>query len=147
MEAELTALAASGATTPVGPLVSETWIPVRFFARVGDEGSDEEELRGHKAGLTATRASRDRDAEADIEAGLRMRMCRELQADRQAADAWRQLLAKWGSSIGEDRLAVHNSISGGVQNGPVFQGQSFSGLTLGGSSIHSPQGEAGRSRE
>jgi hypothetical protein len=153
VEAELTALAASGATTLVGLMVSETWTQARdrvarFFARGGDEGSAEEELRLSREELVAARESGDEDAEADIEAEWRMRMRRALRADRQAAEELRQLLAELDpGTSGERPPAVHNSISGGVQNGPVFQGRDFSGLSFGSSGVRPPEREAGRSGE
>ncbi|MEC4015260.1 hypothetical protein [Streptomyces sp. H27-D2] len=135
MEAELVALAASGATTLVGLMVSDAWTQgrerlVRFFARGGDEGSAEEELRISREELAAARAAEDEGAAADIEAGWRMRLRRVLQADPAAAEELRLLLAElapWAGS--EQGVTVHNTISGGV-NGPVFQGQQFTGLTF-----------------
>ncbi|MBR8642630.1 hypothetical protein KEF29_33320 [Streptomyces tuirus] len=137
MEAELTALAVSGATTLVGLMVSETWTQARdrvarFFARGGDQGSAVEELGRSQQELLAARAAQDELAGADIEAEWRTRLRRILQDDPQAAEELRCLLAELGPSVDDNHGAsVHNSISGGVQNGPVVQGQSFSGLTFG----------------
>lgn len=134
MEAELTALAASGATTLVGLMVSESWTQardrlVRFFARGGDDASAEDELRLSRQELTAARESGDEGAEADIEAGWRTRLRRALQADPAAADELRDLLAELSPEArGEPTVTVHNTVSGGVQYGPVLQGQNFSGV-------------------
>lgn len=154
MEAELATLAASGATTLVGLMVSETWTQARdrvarFFARGGaDESAAAAELRLFREELVASREVGDEGAWADIEAALRMRMRRVLQADRQAAEELTQLLSELAPDRGrEGAFAVHNTISGGVQHGPVIQGQNFSGLTFGGSGVRSPQGEAGPSGE
>ncbi|MFJ6385988.1 hypothetical protein ACIQJT_00080 [Streptomyces sp. NPDC091972] len=136
MEAELAALATSGATTLIGLMVSDTWTQardrlVRIFARGGDEESAEEELRVSRQELTAARDAADGDVMADIEAGWRVRLRRVLEADPGAADELRSLLAELDPPADEEvSRAVRNSISGGVQHGPVLQGQSFSGLTF-----------------
>lgn len=136
MEAELAALAASGATTLVGLMVSETWTQARdrlaqFFSRGRDDDAVDEELRLSQEELAAARASEDDLAAADIEAGWRMRLRRALQTNPEAAEELRLLLAELEAEAGgKPTVTVHNSISGGVQNGPVFQGQHFSGLTF-----------------
>ncbi|MGW3974317.1 hypothetical protein ACWEFD_34120 [Streptomyces ardesiacus] len=137
MEAELAALAASGATTLVGLMVSETWSQARdrvarFFARGADGEVVDEELRLSEQELVAARASDDELAVADIEAGWRLRLRRALQADPGAAEELRLLLAELApAAAGSDAaVTVHNSVNGGVQNGPVIQGQQFSSLTF-----------------
>ncbi|WP_369033232.1 hypothetical protein [Streptomyces adonidis] len=136
MEAELAALATSGATTLVGLMVSETWTQARdriarFFARGGDENLVVEELRLSQQELTAARASEDDLAAADVEAVWRTRLRRALQTDPEAAEQLRLLLAELDPMVkSESAASVHNSISGGVQHGPVIQGQHFTGLTF-----------------
>ncbi|MEU0458698.1 hypothetical protein ABZ322_38330 [Streptomyces sp. NPDC006129] len=136
MEAELAALAASGATTLVGLMVSDSWTAARdrvarFFARRSDDGAVEEELQSAQAELAAARDARDDDAAAGVEAEWRTRLRRALEADPRAAEELRSLLAELDPREGgEPSVSVHNSISGGVQHGPVVQGQSFSGLTF-----------------
>ncbi|MFD5720926.1 hypothetical protein [Streptomyces sp. NPDC127036] len=136
MEAELAALAASGATTLVGLMVSETWTQARdriarFFARGSDEDVVAEELRLSQEELTAARASEDELAAADVEAIWRTRMRRALQSAPEAAEELRLLLAELDPGLKtESAHSVHNSISGGVQHGPVIQGQNFTGLTF-----------------
>lgn len=153
MEAELASLATSGATTLIGLMVSETWSQARervarFFARGADEEAVDEELRLSEQELVAARASDDELAVADIEAGWRLRLRRVLQADPGAAEELRLLLAELAPGAGSDVAAtVHNSVNGGVQNGPVIQGQQFSSLTFY-SSGSFPQGpSAGQSNE
>ncbi|QLE70937.1 hypothetical protein FGW37_04350 [Streptomyces rectiverticillatus] len=154
MEAELAALAASGATTLVGLMVSETWSQARervarFLARGADEGAVDEELRLSEQELVAARAVADEPAVADIEAGWRLRLRRALQADPGAAEELRLLLAELapGAAGSDAAITVHNSVSGGVQNGPVIQGQQFSGLTFY-SSGSAPRGQgAGQPNE
>jgi hypothetical protein len=152
VEAELAALAASGATTLVGLMVSETWTQARdriaqFFARGGDEGSAGDELQLSQQELMAAHAERDELAGADIEAAWRTRLRRVLLADPEAAEEFRLLLAELDPNAqSEPSASVHNSISGGVQNGPVFQGQHFSGLTFGGSGAVPPEQGGGAVR-
>ncbi|MEH6373333.1 hypothetical protein V7793_03070 [Streptomyces sp. KLMMK] len=150
MEAELAALAASGATTLVGLMVSETWSQarervVRFLARGGAGGPVDEELRLSEEELVAARESDDEPAVTDIEAEWRMRLRRALQADPGAAEELRLLLAELAPGVESDTsITVRNSISGGVQNGPVFQGQQFSSLTFHSSGTVPPGQSAGQ---
>ncbi|MFJ4629421.1 hypothetical protein [Streptomyces sp. NPDC088847] len=91
----------------------------------------------------AAHTERDELAEADIEATWRSRLRRVLLADPEAAEELRLLLAELDPGAqSEPPASVHNTISGGVQNGPVFQGQHFSRLTFGGSgAVPSEQGD------
>ncbi|WUT47381.1 hypothetical protein OG929_35975 [Streptomyces pseudovenezuelae] len=136
MEAELAALATSGATTLVGLMVSDTWVQardrlVRIFARGDDEDSAAEELRLSRRELMAARDAADDDAVADIEAGWRIRLRRALEADPLVAEELGSMLAEFAPAAGDVApQTVRNSISGGVQHGPVLQGQSYSGLTF-----------------
>ncbi|MFF8732272.1 hypothetical protein ACF073_38300 [Streptomyces sp. NPDC015171] len=153
MEAELAALAASGASTLVGLMVSETWSQARervarFFARGADEEAVAEELRLSEQELVAARASADELAVSDIEAGWRLRLRRALQADPGAAEELRLLLAELAPAAKSDAaVTVHNSVNGGVQHGPVIQGQQFSSLTFYSSGSVSQGPSAGQPNE
>ncbi|MDG9716406.1 hypothetical protein [Streptomyces sp. DH24] len=150
MEAELAALAASGATTLVGLMVSETWTQARervarFFARGGDGETAERELSVAQGELVAARGAQDEAAVADIEAEWRVRLRRALEADPAAAEDLRSLLAELAPEGGGAPAAtVRNSVSGGTQYGPVFQGQqiTLSGLTFHSSAPRAPEGDA-----
>ncbi|MFD5627014.1 hypothetical protein [Streptomyces sp. NPDC127072] len=152
MEAELAALAASGATTLVGLMVSETWGQARerltrFFARGGDERAVGEELCLSQGELAAAREAEDGETAADIEAAWRVRLRRALQADPGAAEELRSLLAEIApDAVRESLGAVHNTISGGVQHGPVVQGERFFGLTFNGSDSVPPERDTGTAR-
>ncbi|MGW0949242.1 NB-ARC domain-containing protein [Streptomyces sp. NPDC002623] len=127
MEAELAALAASGATTLVALMVSESWAQARerlagFFARrrragqgveAGLEESGEELGRARRAG--------DEETVAGIEADWRSRLLELLQAEPDAAAELRGLLAELAPMV------QHTVISGGVNHGPAFQGSHISG--------------------
>ncbi|MFD4177276.1 hypothetical protein [Streptomyces anulatus] len=136
MEAELTALAASGATAFVGLMVTEAWTQARgrvarFLARGEDVDVIDAELEESREELTAARAAADDEAVADVEEEWRIRLRRALRANPEAADELRTLLdelSPLGAAAPE--VSVTNSISGGTQNGPVFQGQTFSALTF-----------------
>ena len=134
MEAELAALASSGATTLVGLMASDAWAQVSrrlaaFFGRSGDDGA-EEELRLSQEELLAASADDDEGAVADVEAVWRARMRQLLRADPSAAAELRALLDELAPAAAAPEVAVTNSVTGGVQHGPVIQGQNFSNLTF-----------------
>ncbi|GGZ89907.1 hypothetical protein ACFOOM_08675 [Streptomyces echinoruber] len=139
MEAELAALAASGASTMVTLMVSDAWEQVRarvvrLFARGGDEAAVEGELRGARSELLAAHDAGDVDAAGDVEEEWRLRLRRVLRADPMAARELRRLLDELDElgSQGADQpvVSVRNTITGATVNGPVFQGQQFSHLTF-----------------
>lgn len=133
MEAELAALAASGATTLIGLMATEAWTQARdrvagFFSR-----GREEELDLSRAELVAAREAGDDQAVADVEAEWRTRLRRRLQADPEAAAELRLLLDELTPQLPAQQVRdVRNTVSGGVQHGPVIQAGTISGLTFGG---------------
>ncbi|MEI7032234.1 hypothetical protein [Streptomyces pratensis] len=149
MEAELTALAASGAATFVGLMATEAWTQARgrlsrFLARGEDHTAVDAELEASRAELTAARADADEAAAADVEEEWRIRLRRALRADPRAADELRTLLDELAPlQPAAPSVSVTNTISGGVQHGPVFQGQTFSGLTFNGSGTAAPEQRPG----
>ncbi len=133
MEAELLALAGSGASTLVGLMVSEGWTAVRqriarLLARGEDVASAAAELDRSRDEVVAARAGGDADAESVTVEEWTPRLRRFFRND---PDAGRQLLALLeelrGETGAERSNTVHNMISGGVQHGPVIQGRDFSG--------------------
>ncbi|MFG3407146.1 hypothetical protein [Streptomyces sp. NPDC048142] len=149
MEAELTALAASGATTFVGLMATEAWTQVRGrVARILARGEDTEavdaELEESRAELTAARADADEETAADIEAEWRTRLRRALRADPEAADELRGLLDELAPQRpAGPAVSVTNTIGGGTQHGPVIQGQTFTGLTFNSRATDTPQQRPG----
>ncbi|MFF3956167.1 hypothetical protein ACFYY1_23510 [Streptomyces sp. NPDC001890] len=135
MEAELAALAASGATALLGHMVSDAWTHTRdrvarFLARGEETGGVDEELEASRAELIAARDGDDPDAVADIEDEWRLRMRRALRADPAAAQELRLLLDEIAPrTAGVSTVTVNNNVSGGTGN-VVNQGQNFSGLTF-----------------
>ncbi|MDJ0343941.1 hypothetical protein QMK19_27935 [Streptomyces sp. H10-C2] len=138
MEAELVALATSGATTLVGLMVSESWAQARgrlvaLFSRGRTEATAavEDELDGSRDEVVRALAASDEPTVADVEAAWRLRLRRLLQADPAAADELRAVLEELGSELPPaETSVVHNRISGGVQHGPVMQGRDFASLTF-----------------
>jgi hypothetical protein len=136
VEAELAGLAASGATTLVGLMVSDAWAQARervarFFARGADGSAAAGELQESQQELRSARESGDAEAADDVEAEWRTRLRRLLRADPAAAEELRALLTELGPlANGGPAVVVHNTVSGGVQHGPVVQGLNFSGLTF-----------------
>ncbi|TLS42513.1 hypothetical protein FE633_30705 [Streptomyces montanus] len=127
MDAELTALAAAGATALVQQMVTDGWGNVRdrvvaFFSRGRDEEIVEGELEESRAELVAAQDAEDEEAAADVQASWRSRLRRTLRDDPEAAAELRALLDELAPpSAALAPGTVHNTISGGVVNGPVIQ--------------------------
>ncbi|MFI6976965.1 hypothetical protein ACIBSV_00090 [Embleya sp. NPDC050154] len=137
MEAELMTLATSGATTMVGLMVSESWAQAR--ARIatlfghGDPAREteiEEDLELSQRELIVARDTGDDLVAADIEAEWRTRLRRLLREDPVVAAELRALLDELAPAGEGGSGAVHNTISGGTQLGPVVQGRDFDRLTF-----------------
>lgn len=133
VEAELAALAASGATALVGHMVSDAWAQTRermarFLARGGATDDVDEELDASREELVAARDGEDPDVAADIEDEWRLRMRRALRADPAAAQELRVLLDEIAPRPeAVSTVTINNNFSGDSQNSQVIQGQSVSG--------------------
>ncbi|SDO68963.1 hypothetical protein [Actinacidiphila guanduensis] len=135
MEGELAQLAASGAGVLVNLMVSDAWAQVRgrlagFFGRGGHAEDAGRELALARTALERARAAGDEEAAAGIEADWRERLRRALRDDPAAAAELRALLEELAPE-GTDGGGFRNTISGGVQYGPVVQGRDLSNLTFG----------------
>ncbi|WP_327290704.1 hypothetical protein [Streptomyces sp. NBC_01198] len=150
MEAELAALATSGATTLVGLMASDAWAHARgrlarFFARGGEAGPVDAELEESRQELAAARGADDDLAAGDVEAAWRTRLRRTLRADPAAAEELRRLLAELEPvRTREATSIVNNTVSGGVQHG-VVQAQNVGPVAFHGSGTapSGPPAEAG----
>ncbi|WP_042000065.1 hypothetical protein [Streptomyces sp. AcH 505] len=136
MEAELTALAASGATAFVQQMATDSWGAVRdrivaFFQRGTAESEVEEQLETSRGELAAAAESGDQQVAADVEAEWRTRLRRRLLADPAIVQELRALLHELPRPAGHEAVEVHNTISGGVQHGPVIQAGTMGSLSLG----------------
>lgn len=137
MEAELAALASSGATALVSAMVSDAWGQVRdrvarFLGRGGDPAGAAEELSAAHTELVTARDEGDGDAAQDIEAEWRARLRRVLRADPAAAAELRALLAELESADGPrgGTWSSHQTMNVfGNQYGPVVQAGNVSGGT------------------
>ncbi|MFI9169697.1 NB-ARC domain-containing protein [Streptomyces lincolnensis] len=129
MEAELAALAASGATALVGVIVSESWERaksglVRFFGRRGSAEAADEELRSQREELGRASAAGDADAQERVRARLRQRLEGIFLEDPEAAEELAQLLA---AQAPDTSRTFVNLVGGGVNYGPAFQGSHIHG--------------------
>ncbi|MFG2884174.1 NB-ARC domain-containing protein [Streptomyces sp. NPDC048297] len=130
MEAELAALATSGATTLVGLIVSESWGRakdglVRFFGRrAADEAAAQEELQSEREELDRARAAGDTRAREQVHERLRQRLEEIFQDDPGSAEELAQFLSAQAPDA--SRTFV-NLVSGGVNYGPAFQGSHIHG--------------------
>lgn len=132
MEAELTALAASGATAFVGLMVTEAWTQARgrvarFLARGEDVDVIDAELEESREELIAARRNGDEDGAADVAAEWRIRLRRALRDNPEAAEELRGLLDELapGQPAGTTVSINHNTINDGVYNGPVIMAHSI----------------------
>ncbi|MFG3019423.1 hypothetical protein ACGFZQ_12890 [Streptomyces sp. NPDC048254] len=135
MEAELTAVVASGATTVVDLMATDAWNAVRSriveLLQRGDRAQEdtlhvENELELERREVIAAQDSGDGAALADIEAVWRTRLRRLLHDVPSAATALGDLIAETNprSSV------VRNTISDGNFHQPVIQAGSISGDLL-----------------
>jgi hypothetical protein len=137
VDAELTALAAAGATALVQQMVTDGWTQVRdrvvaLFSRGRDEEAVQGELEESRADLVAARDAGDEEAVADAKAEWRNRLRRALRADPEAAAELRALLDELTPSADDQpKGTVYNAITGGVQHGMVIQAHSVGDLTIG----------------
>ncbi|MCX4909554.1 hypothetical protein [Streptomyces sp. NBC_00878] len=137
MDAELTALAAAGATALVQQMVTDGWENVRdrvvaLFSRGRDEEAVVGELEESRTDLVAALDVEDGEAAADVQASWRTRLRRTLRDNPAAAAELRALLDELTPPSGApERGSVHNTISGGVQHGTVIQAHTVGDLTIG----------------
>ncbi|NUK15697.1 hypothetical protein [Streptomyces lunaelactis] len=139
MEAELMALAAAGATAVVQQMATDSWGHARdrivsFFS--GHAGTAEELIEGQletsRGELTAAMESGDEQTVSDVQAEWRTRLRRTLLADPAAASELRAVLDELTLDRNDQHvMEVHNTISGGVQHGPVIQTSTVGSLSFG----------------
>lgn len=132
MEAELAALATSGATTVVALMASDGWNAVRSrivgLLRRGSEAQEdadrvEAEMESERREVTAARDGGDPMVIADLEAVWRIRLRRLLREDPSASAALRELISEGSPAVGP----VHNTINGGEFRHAVIQAGNIHG--------------------
>lgn len=95
-------------------------------------GSIEGELETSRGELTAALEAGDEQTVLDVEAGWRTRLRRTLIANPTAASELQSVLDELSPRRDDPQFAdVHNTISGGVQHGPVVQVGSVGSLSFG----------------
>jgi hypothetical protein len=119
MEAELMALAASGASTLITLMVSDAWAQTKdrlaaILGRAGDEKEMLRELEASRAVLVSALAEADEAKAAAVEGEWRSRLSRLLLSDVNCVGDLQQLAAVPGDT-------VHNNITGRVQAGLLIQ--------------------------
>ncbi len=129
VEAELAALAASGATTLVGLMVSESWERAkskvaRFLGRRASGEAAEEELQSASAELDRARAAGDAGVQVVVQARWQQRLERMFREDPGAVEELALLLSELAPDA--SRTFV-NLVSGGVNYGPAFHGSHIHG--------------------
>ncbi|GAQ57048.1 hypothetical protein [Streptomyces acidiscabies] len=125
MEAELVALAGTGATTIVGLMATEAWDQVRqrvvrLFTRGGDGSANamDDELTASRTALVAA----PEEETADVTASVRMRLRRLLAENPEAAEELRLLVEEFTPVRGDKGGSTYNTINGGIYNSPVVMG-------------------------
>jgi transposase len=137
MDNELTALAASGATTLVSLMATDSWTHARellrrFLTRSDPRDASVTDLDTARARLLTSVSTSDphvvRAAIDHWDAYLRQL----LEARAVSGDDLRELLASLQRLQSEASRpgTVRNNINGGVQRGPVIQSGQITGLTL-----------------
>ncbi|GAA3257624.1 hypothetical protein [Nonomuraea helvata] len=129
MEAELIALATSGATTLITLMISDAWTQVKGrLTHMLGRGDDEEgnllqELESSRAALLYALASGDDTRVATIEAEWRTRLLPLLRRDPSLVEELQNLPAPSAGT-------VYNHISGRVRSGLVIQAGRIEGSTF-----------------
>jgi hypothetical protein len=135
MDAELTALASSGATTLIGLMVTDGWQQVRrrFAALFGNQSTDvDEELERSRNTLVAARQAMDPTTVDGLEAQWRSRLRLLLASDPGAAHDLRAVLDELAGPADRNQAETHFRDT--TINGPVNTGsgaQITYGLTYG----------------
>ena len=137
MDSELAALAASGATTLVSLMVTDSWTHARelvgrFFSRTGSDSTAIADLDTARTRLLAAEAAGNEQTIRDIRNQWHAYLQYLLQAGSATGEDLRDLLTSLqrAANANTQQGAVYNAISGGVQHGPVIQSGQISRLTL-----------------
>ncbi|TWF91763.1 hypothetical protein FHX80_1278 [Streptomyces brevispora] len=142
METEFAALAASGATTLVSLMVTDSWTQARelvgrLFSRAGAGSTTFADLDAARATLLATDVG-DAQAAREITDRWHADLYRLLQTASVTRDDLHDVLTslqQLGNTSAARPVPVHNAINGGVQHGPVIQSGRITGLTF---HVHDP---------
>ncbi len=122
VEAELVALASSGAGTLVTLMVTDAWGDVKakvaaLFARRRGGEAVAHDLEEGRAALIAARQRGDEQAAADVQAKWRSRLGRLLQEDPEAKPLLAELVAQYAPQVA--RASTSTEIRDNTFQGPV----------------------------
>ena len=143
MDSEFAALAASGATTLVSLMVTDSWTQARdlvgrLVSRTTSRGATVADLDTARARLVAADGHTGAVTAQEIADQWLVHLHHLLETGAVTAHDLRDVLAslqRLGKTSEREPVTVHNAISGGVQHGPVIQAGRITGLTFG-----SPEG-------
>ncbi|WP_157875920.1 hypothetical protein [Peterkaempfera griseoplana] len=132
MGTELAELASAGAATLVGLMISDSWTQVkgtvgRLFARGHTVDATLQELETSRTALLSIRDTNDDLTATAIETMWRARLHRLMLSDPSVTTELTSLLRSIDS---QPSGGIHNTISGGIQNGIVIQSGNISGSTF-----------------
>ncbi|WP_030747709.1 hypothetical protein [Streptomyces sp. NRRL S-31] len=138
MDSELAALAASGATTLVSLMATDSWTHARelvgrFLARTGSDTTAIADLDDARSRLLDDDTGADEQVITDVRTHWQVRLRRHVEAGSATDGELRALVASFqrlAAAPVTSRDTVHNDIHGGVQHGPVIQAGRITGLTL-----------------
>ncbi|MFE2069208.1 hypothetical protein ACFXDH_43710 [Streptomyces sp. NPDC059467] len=138
MDSELAALTTSGATTLVSLMVTDSWMHARevvgrFFTRVGSDSTAIADLDTDRTRLLAADIADSPQTTRDITNRWHAHLRRLLQAGSASSNDLRDLLTSLqdlANAPDTQPNTVQNTITGGVQHGPVIQSGRITGLTF-----------------
>ncbi|MFZ3555053.1 MULTISPECIES: hypothetical protein [unclassified Streptomyces] len=138
MDSELATLAASGATTLVSLMVTDSWTHARelvgrFLSRTGSGDATIDDLDTARAQLLAAETAEGAQGARGTADQWHAHLQRLLQVGSATSEDLRGLLTslqRLSDGRSTEQLTVHNDISGTVQHGPVIQSGRITGLTF-----------------
>ncbi|WP_329279963.1 hypothetical protein [Streptomyces sp. NBC_01451] len=138
MDSELAALAASGATTLVSLMVTDSWAHARelvrrFLARTGSNATAITDLDNARTRLLSTDATGDEPTTTDVRTQWHGYLQQLVESGSVTNGELRILLTSLQQLAATSVTchgAVRNEINGGVQHGPVIQSGRITGLTF-----------------
>lgn len=148
MDNELAALAASGATTLVSLMATDSWTHTRrlvgrFLARTGSGGTAIADLDDARTRLLSSDAADVEEATRDVTDQWLAQLQQPVAAGSATTDDLRGLLSslqRLADTSAMRQGTVRNEVSGGVQHAPVIQAGRITGLTFH-VQAHGPQAE------
>ncbi|MGP4048556.1 hypothetical protein [Streptomyces sp. 2A115] len=138
MDSELAALAASGATTLVSLMVTDSWthareLVARFLARIGSDATAIADMADARTRLLTADDAEHEQAINAVRAQWQVRLQQLVETGSVTRGELRLLLTslqQLDATSATQVRTVHNDINGGVQHGPIIQSGRIAGLTF-----------------